>query len=165
MLLQSLIISRMDLLSPSLPVLRAGQQERTNTELAPVCYLSLIAKAKLPKLLFDCMQSSPSPEKPVQEDNRYLLEFHCLQRRVGTCGGSGQNSPCTSLFPGMSYLTLPADNSCKMHIPCKAGFQHSKSNEIQIPETAPPPRCWKEIERSWRNHYISVPHWFTLHLH
>lgn len=139
--LKSLTVSRTDLLSPSLTVLQAGQQGRTNTRVAPVCYLSLIAKAKLPKLLFDCMQSSPSPEKPVQGDNRYLLEFHCLQHRAGTCGGSGQSSPCTSLFPGRSYLTLPADNCCKMHIPCKAGFQHSKSNEIPILETAPPPRC------------------------
>lgn len=47
-----------------------------------------------------------------------------------------------------------------MHIPPKAGFQHSKSKEIPIPETAPPPSSpaaqskWKDLEETMTDLYL-----------
>lgn len=120
----------------------SGKDKNTDITCKLYCH-SLIAKAKLPKLLFSFTQSVGSSvhpqKKTVQEDNRYFLKSCCPLYNIGTCSRSGQSIPCTSLFPGTSYLTLPADKSYKMHIPLKAGFQHFKPKEILSQELPHPP--------------------------
>lgn len=137
-------ISGMDFLAPSFSVQRTAHQEMTKTQISPVNYTTTVW---LPKLNFQtscstfakCGDLSPPPKETNQEDNRYFLKSHCLQCNIGTCSRSDQSIPCTSLFPGTSYLTLPADKSCKMHIPLKAGFQHSKPKEIPSQQLPHPP--------------------------
>lgn len=103
----------------------------------------MTGKANLPKLMLNFTWSVGSSvhlqKNTVQEGSRYLLKSCCLQCSAGVCGWSVESSPDASQFLSMSYLTSPADRSCKMHIPPKAGFQQPKPKEIPIPESVPAP--------------------------